>query len=62
MIATTSRHLLVGGRAKVEVSGGITLERAAELSTTGVTYISVGALTHAAPAVDCSLDLQPSAP
>lgn len=50
----------IGDAAKIEVSGGVTLERAAELSTLGVTYISVGALTHSAPAVDCSFDLQPS--
>ena len=47
----------VGERAKIEVSGGITLDRASELASTGVTYISVGALTHSAPAVDCSFDL-----
>ena len=49
----------VAGRCKIEASGGVTLERAAELATTGVTYISVGALTHSAPAIDCSFDLQP---
>ena len=47
----------VGERAKIEVSGGITLDRVSELASTGVTYISVGALTHSAPAVDCSFDL-----
>ena len=50
----------IGRAAKTEVSGGVTLERAAELSTLGVTYISVGALTHSAPAVDCSFDLHPA--
>ena len=49
----------IAGRARSEASGGVTLERAAELAATGVTYISVGALTHSAPAVDCSFDLHP---
>ena len=49
----------IGGRARTEASGGVTLERAAELAATGVTYISVGALTHSAPAADCSFDLHP---
>lgn len=49
----------IGGRVRTEASGGVTLERAAELAATGVTYISVGALTHSAPAVDCSFDLHP---
>ena len=50
----------IGGRAQTEASGGVTLERAAELAATGVTYISVGALTHSAPAIDCSFDLHPT--
>jgi nicotinate-nucleotide pyrophosphorylase (carboxylating) len=45
------------GRALVEVSGGITLRRIAELSAQGVDVISVGALTHSAPAADIALDL-----
>ena len=40
----------------VEASGGITLERVAELSAAGVDVISVGALTHSAPAADISLE------
>lgn len=52
----------IAGRAAVEVSGGVTLERVAELAATGVDRISVGALTHSAPAVDCSFDLRPAAP
>lgn len=47
---------LVGGRAKTEVSGGVTLDKLAELSATGVDFISVGALTHSAPAVDISMN------
>ena len=46
---------LIGGRALVEVSGGVTLERLAELANTGVDIISIGALTHSARAVDISM-------
>ena len=48
----------IAGRALVEVSGGVTLERVAELARAGVDVISVGALTHSAPAADISLDLE----
>ena len=44
------------GRALLEASGGITLERVTKLATLGVDVISVGALTHSAPAVDIGLD------
>ncbi len=44
----------------VEVSGGITLSRVASLSALGVDAISVGALTHSAPAADVGLDFEPS--
>ncbi len=47
------------GRAKVEISGGITLERMRELVGTGAKYVSVGALTHSAPAVDLSFEIEP---
>jgi nicotinate-nucleotide pyrophosphorylase (carboxylating) len=46
----------VGDRAMVEASGGITLERVAVLGKLGVDVISVGALTHSAPACDLGLD------
>jgi nicotinate-nucleotide pyrophosphorylase (carboxylating) len=46
------------GRAKVEISGGVTLERMAELAATGADYVSVGALTHSAPAVDISFEIE----
>jgi nicotinate-nucleotide pyrophosphorylase (carboxylating) len=46
----------VGGRAIVEASGGITLARVAVLGALGVDIISVGALTHSAPASDLGLD------
>lgn len=50
----------IGGRAGTEASGGVTLERAAALAATGVDRMSVGALTHSAPAVDFSFDLRPA--
>jgi nicotinate-nucleotide pyrophosphorylase (carboxylating) len=49
----------IGGRAKVEISGGVTLERVPELAATGADFISVGALTHSAPAADISLEIEP---
>jgi nicotinate-nucleotide pyrophosphorylase (carboxylating) len=50
---------LVGGRAELEASGGITLENVRAVAETGVDYISIGALTHSAPALDVSLLLEP---
>jgi nicotinate-nucleotide pyrophosphorylase (carboxylating) len=47
------------GRAQVELSGGVTLDRVAELAATGADYVSVGALTHSAPAADLSFELEP---
>ncbi len=44
--------------AKLEASGGLTIEQAAAVADTGVDYISVGALTHSAPALDLHLDLR----
>src|SRR5688572_26703673 len=49
----------VGGRAKIEISGGVTLARMPELAATGADYVSVGALTHSAPAADISFELEP---
>jgi nicotinate-nucleotide pyrophosphorylase (carboxylating) len=49
----------IGGRAKVEISGGVTLERIPELAATGADYVSVGALTHSAAAADLSFELEP---
>ncbi len=48
---------LVNGRALVEASGGITLDRVAAISRTGVDLISMGSLTHSVRALDISLDL-----
>jgi nicotinate-nucleotide pyrophosphorylase (carboxylating) len=46
------------GKALLEASGGVTLDRVAELARAGVDVISVGALTHSAPAVDIGLDFE----
>ena len=48
---------LAGGRALLEASGGVTLERVAAIAATGVDLISVGALTHSAPAADLSMEV-----
>jgi nicotinate-nucleotide pyrophosphorylase (carboxylating) len=45
------------GRARTEVSGGVTLDRIAELAATGADAVSVGALTHSAPAADLSFEI-----
>src|SRR3954447_10885648 len=49
----------VAGRAELEASGGVTLETVRAIAETGVDYVSVGALTHSAPALDLSLLLTP---
>ena len=51
---------IAAGRAQLEASGGITLETVRAVAETGVDYISVGALTHSAPALDVSLLLDPT--
>ena len=48
--------LLVGGRAVLELSGGITAANLREMAATGADCVSCGALTHSAPAVDISLE------
>ena len=50
---------LVGGRAKVELSGGITLKNVRAYAKTGADYVSSGAITHSAVAVDVSFRLCP---
>jgi nicotinate-nucleotide pyrophosphorylase (carboxylating) len=49
----------VAGRAQLEASGGVTLETLREIASTGVDFVSVGAITHSAPALDLSLILEP---
>jgi nicotinate-nucleotide pyrophosphorylase (carboxylating) len=48
-----------GGRARTEISGGVTLDRIPALAATGANSASVGALTHSAPAIDISFELEP---
>jgi nicotinate-nucleotide pyrophosphorylase (carboxylating) len=48
----------VAGRAKLEASGGLSLESAGAVAATGVDYLAVGALTHSAPALDIAMDLR----
>jgi nicotinate-nucleotide pyrophosphorylase (carboxylating) len=50
---------VVGGRAQVEASGGVTLENIEAVARAGVDFISVGRLTHSAPALDISLEVSP---
>lgn len=47
------------GRAKVEISGGVTLDRIPALATTGADFASAGGLTHSAPAIDISFEIEP---
>ena len=51
----------IAGRAKVEISGGVTLDRIPELAAIGADFVSVGALTHSAAAADLSFELEPDA-
>ena len=49
----------VAGRAQLEASGGMTLDTLRDVASSGVQFISVGALTNSAPALDLSLLLEP---
>ncbi len=51
---------IIAGRAVVEISGGVKLATIRDYALPGVNVISIGALTHSAPAADLSLDLQPA--
>ncbi|MBB1253711.1 carboxylating nicotinate-nucleotide diphosphorylase [Streptomyces alkaliterrae] len=55
---TAAAVALVAGRARLESSGGLSLERAAEYARTGVDYLAVGGLTHSSPILDIGLDLR----
>lgn len=48
---------LIKGKALIEVSGGITLANAGDMAQAGADFLSIGALTHSAPAADLSMDL-----
>jgi len=50
---------VTAGRARLEASGGLTLDRAREVAETGVDYIAVGAITHSAPVLDVAMDVVP---
>jgi nicotinate-nucleotide pyrophosphorylase (carboxylating) len=62
MTPTEMAHVVAvaGDRVLLEASGGITLETVREVASTGVHLISVGALTHSAPALDISLEVEPA--
>jgi nicotinate-nucleotide pyrophosphorylase (carboxylating) len=49
---------LVAGRARLEASGGLTLDTARAVAETGVDYLAIGALTHSAPVLDIGVDLR----
>lgn len=55
----TEAARIASGRCLTEVSGGVTLDRVAEIAATGVDLISVGALTHSVKALDIGLDIEP---
>jgi nicotinate-nucleotide pyrophosphorylase (carboxylating) len=50
------------GPAALEASGGVTLENVGKIAATGVEFLSVGALTHSAPALDLSMLVEPAEP
>ena len=47
---------------ELEATGNLTLDRAREVASTGVDYLSVGGLTHSSPILDLALDLEPLRP
>jgi nicotinate-nucleotide pyrophosphorylase (carboxylating) len=49
---------LIAGKAKTEASGGVTLDTISGIAATGVDFVSVGAITHSARAVDIALDFE----
>jgi nicotinate-nucleotide pyrophosphorylase (carboxylating) len=57
--AVTAAVRRIDHRATTEISGGVTLARLPELAATGADSVSVGALTHSAPAADLSLEIEP---
>jgi nicotinate-nucleotide pyrophosphorylase (carboxylating) len=60
MVARAVERLRASGsKSELEVSGGITLENLAAFARTGVTRISIGALTHSAPSADLSFAVCP---
>ena len=51
---------MVGDRVPLEISGGMTVERVREIAGLGRLLISVGRITHSAPALDLSLEIEPA--
>ena len=51
--------MVTAGRALLEASGGVRLDTVREIAATGVDFVSAGALTHSAPALDLSLKVEP---
>ncbi len=49
---------VIAGRAKTEISGGVSLDRIPVLADIGADFVSIGALTHSAPAADISLEIE----
>lgn len=59
-LETTGKAVkLIKGKALIEASGNINLDNVREMAKTGVDLISIGAITHSAPAVDISLEIKP---
>jgi nicotinate-nucleotide pyrophosphorylase (carboxylating) len=56
--ALTESVRINAGRAELEATGGLTLDRARAVAETGVDFLSVGALTHSAPVLDIGVDLR----
>jgi len=48
---------LIGDKAKIDISGGVSLDNVSQIAKLGVDYISIGRLTHSAPSIDIGLDL-----
>jgi nicotinate-nucleotide pyrophosphorylase (carboxylating) len=49
---------IINGRAKIEASGNMSIDRVKEIAITGVDYISIGALTHSVKALDISMNIE----
>ena len=56
--ATAQAIRLIGRRAKVELSGNMTVERVRRIAALGADFVSIGAITHSAPALDMSLEVE----
>ena len=60
LAALRAAVVAAGGRVLLEASGGISRENIASVAATGVDLISVGWITHSAPALDVALDFEPA--